>query len=135
VEDRGIGPAFAAWWDAARDDLAQWDLESFFGLMRRWEVFRRERSDRIFLKDWIASTVTAKSGKQALQDREGRRLIAQREHEVRPGKQRLRVKYQLDTWQPFDVYRPTDLYYLQYRHPVGRRFAEDIADGFERGVS
>jgi hypothetical protein len=80
--------------------------------------------------------VSADSGKQALDDPEARRIIAGREGQVRRGKERLRVKYQLDSWeQPPGGYRAGVPYQLDYRHSVGRQFAEDIVDGLSRGTS
>jgi hypothetical protein len=136
AEDGGAGEAFAAWWDEAHEDLRKWDVEAFFRLIEAWEANRRPLHDRTFLGNWIARCIAAGSGKQALDDPEARRIIAGREAHVRRGKERLRVKYQLDSWeQPPGGYRPGVLYQLDYRHSVGRQFAQDIVDGLSRGAS
>ena len=134
-EDTGADRAFLAWWESAHEDLAAWDLDAFFALVRSWDADRRPVHDRAFLGDWIARCVAARNGSEALHDPEARAVIRRREDHVRPGKQRLRVKYQLDAWQPFRDYGVGQLYQLGYRHPVGRQFAEDITDGLRRGIS
>jgi hypothetical protein len=63
------------------------------------------------------------------------KLIEQREDYVRPGKQRLRVKYQLDAWRPLAHYRSDIHFQLEYRHGVGQVFAQDIAEGLLKGVA
>jgi hypothetical protein len=129
--DTGAGEAFVAWWQAAQEDLSRWDLDEFFALIRHWDADRRPLYDRQFIREWRTRCATARSAKRALDDPEARLIIGQREDRVRPGKQRLRVKYQLDSFRVLPAY-PTDvIYQLQYRHPVGRRFAEDIATGLE----
>lgn len=133
--DPGAAEAFVAWWDAARDDLSKWDIDAFFALIQKWDADRRPVHDREFLKGWIARCVGARSGPVALDDSSARAIIGQREDRVRLGKQRLRVKYQLDSWRMLPAYRPDDLYQLRYRHSVGRQFAQDIADGLERGTA
>jgi hypothetical protein len=134
VDDAGAGDAFAAWWDEAHDDLGEWDLEAFFRLIAAWGANRRPH-DRAFLGSWITRCVAADSGKRALDDPEARRIIAGREAQVRHGKERLRVKYQLDSWgQPPSGYHAGVLYQLDYRHSVGRQFAQDIVDGLSRGA-
>jgi hypothetical protein len=136
AEDAGAGDAFAAWWDGAHEDLRDWDVEAFFRLIGTWGANRRPLHDRAFLVNWIARCIAADSGKQALDDPEARRIVAGREAQVRRGKERLRVKYQLDSWgQPPGGYRPGVLYQLDYRHSVGRQFAQDIVDGLSRGAS
>lgn len=127
--DTGASEAFVAWWKAAKDDLARWDVDDFFGLIQRWEADRRPLHDRQFIREWRARCVSASSGQRALDDPEARTIIGQREDRVRPGKQRLRVKYQLDSFRVPPTYPIDVLYQLEYRHPVGRRFAEDIANG------
>jgi hypothetical protein len=110
-----------------------WDLEAFFALIRRFNVAPRS-TDRAFFKEWIERCASWKTGEAALGDNAARALIAGREDSVRPGKQRLRVKYQLDAWsQP--AYRIDEIYQLGYRHQVGRVIARDIADGLRRGTA
>ena len=136
IQDAGAGDAFAIWWETAHEDLRAWDVEGFFRLIGGWGADRRPLHDRAFLRNWIARSASADSGKQALDDPEARRIIAGREGQVRRGKERLRVKYQLDSWQqPPGGYRAGILYQLDYRHSVGRQFAEDIVDGLSRGAS
>ena len=130
-DDTGAAEAFSAWWDAACADLAGWNLDDFFAHLQRWGANRRPVHDREFLSAWIARCAGAASGTAALHDRAARAIVQQREDRVRPGKQRLRVAYQLDAWQ-LPTYRADDYYQLSYRHPVGRQFAEDIADGLLR---
>jgi hypothetical protein len=135
VEDAGADAAFSAWWEAAHEDLRTWDLDAFFRLIAEWGADRRPVQDRAFLRNWIACCVKARSGDEALRDADARRVIAEREHHVRRGKERLRVKFQLDSWQPLNNYHPGNFYQLEYRHSVGRQFAEDIVDGLARGTS
>jgi hypothetical protein len=136
VDDEGAAEAFDAWWEPAHEDLRSWNLDAFFHVIDSWGANRRPAQDRAFLRDWIARCVSARSGRQALDDAEARRIVAGREGQVRRGKERLHVKYQLDSWeQPPSGYRPGLVYQLDYRHSVGRQFAQDIADGLSRGVS
>jgi hypothetical protein len=134
-EDAGANTAFIAWWEAAHEKLQTWDQEGFFTLLRKWDADRRPIYDRAFLGKWIARCVAARSGEEALRDADARAAIAERENRVRPGKQRLQVKYQLESWRPPRDYGAGHFYQLQYRHPVGLQFAEDIVDGLERGAS
>lgn len=135
TQDAGSNTAFSAWWEAAHEDLRTWDLDAFFTLVAEWGADKRPVHDRRFLKNWIARCVMAKSGDEALRDADARQIIAEREHQVRRGKERLRVKYQLDSWEPLKNYDPENLYQLTYRHSVGLQFAKDIVDGLARGVS
>lgn len=132
--DPGAAEAFNAWWDCAQGDLANWKLDDFFALLRKWEANRRPVQDREFLERWIQRCVSSKSGKQALEDPIARAVVSRREDQMRPGKQRLRVKHQLDSWRLVAAYPVDEFYQLLYRHPVGRQFAQDIADGLERGA-
>ena len=134
-EDTGAAEAFTAWWEFARDDLAAWDLDDFFSHIQRWDANRRPLHDREFLNRWRERCLGARSAAAALDDKSMRAIIQLREDRVRPGKQRLRVRYQLDSWQMLPSYRADVHYQLAYRHPVGRRFAEDIADGLLQGGS
>jgi len=132
-EDTGAADAFGEWWKRAHSDMGSWDLEAFFALIRRLNVVPRS-TDRSFFKDWIERCVSSRTSKAALDDTASRVLIAGREDRVRPGKQRLRVKYQLDAWgQP--PYRADEIYLLRYRHQVGRVIAGDIAEGLRRGAA
>ena len=133
--DPGVPEAFKMWWKIAAQDLADWKLHEFFDLLRRWNANRRPVHDRRFLEGWVQRCVAAKSGVAALEDLDARRLIAEREHHIRPGKERLRVKYQLDSWRPASSYPPEDIHQLQYRHRVGRQFAEDITAGLSRDAA
>lgn len=134
-KDAGADAAFSAWWEAAHEDLRTWDLDAFFRLIAEWGADRRPVQDRAFLRNWIACCVKARSGDEALRDADARRVIAEREHHVRRGKERLRVKFQLDSWRQLRDYGPGNFYQLSYRHSVGRQFAEDIVDGLGRGTS
>jgi hypothetical protein len=129
LTDSGAGEAFVSWWAHAREDLATWDTDAFFGLIKRWGADRRPKQDREFIGGWIARCVVAKSASQALDDVDARRIIAAREANVRRGKERLRVKYQLDSWRMPASYPVNVFHQLGYRHNVGRQFAEDIAKG------
>lgn len=132
--DTGAAEAFVSWWDYAKDDLDTWDVDAFLVVIQRWNAAPRPR-DREFMKDWIARAVAAKSGQQALDDVAARTIIARREDYVRPGKQRLRGGLQLDSWSPLSSY-PDDVFFqLEYRHRVGRTFAQDIAEGLDRGAA
>ena len=135
AEDTGVAEAFSAWWEIARDDLAAWDLNDFFVHVQRWDANRRPLHDREFLERWRERCLGARSATVALDDTSMRAIIQLREDRVRPGKQRLRVKYQLDSWQRLPSYPPEMHHQLAYRHRVGRRFAEDIAEGLRRGTS
>lgn len=134
-QDTGAGEAFVAWWEAAHADLANWKLDDFFALVRGWGADKRPLPDRVFFKQWIARCATARSGEETLHDPAARAIIAEREKRIRPGKERLKVKYQLDAWKPMSNYEIGKLYHLSYRHHVGEQFAQDIADGLERSAS
>lgn len=132
VEDSGVEEAFIEWWQKATHDLQAWNLEDFFSLMTHWGAGRGPK-DRQFITSWIERCLAAKSGRQALADGTARALIAQRETQIRPGKQRLKVKDHLDSWKlPVGV--TTGLYLMDYRHRVGKQIASDIVEGLEGGV-
>jgi hypothetical protein len=129
--DPRVDDAFSDWWDVAADDLKRWDLPEFFALLRHWAVGRGKR-DEDFMSSWIARVTGARSARAALADAEARRVIARREDAVRNGKQRLRLKHQLEAWSLPNDFGST--YYMNYRHRVGRQFAIDIVDGLVRDV-
>lgn len=131
-EDPGAGDAFVAWWEQARDKLAKWDTTAFFSLLQKWGEDRRRERDRQFIDGWIERCRQGRNGRAVLDDSAARKIIGAREDHVRPGKQRLKVKYQLDSWRVMPAYRPEEIYQLGYRHAVGRQFAQDIVDGLER---
>jgi hypothetical protein len=134
-EDAGAAEAFEAWWTKARDDLGRWNIEAFFALIQSWGADRRPLFDREFIKGWVTRCVAGRSGQKVLDDPETRRIIGVREDRVRPGKQRLRMAHYLQTWQQPSFSRHDDIYQLGYRHQVGRRFAQDIADGIGWGAA
>jgi len=119
------------WWEQAKTDLESWDLQGFFRLLTRWEAGRGGK-DRDFITSWSARCQAAHTGPTALADRTARLIIGRREDDVRPGKQRLRVKHQLESWRLPDGFSE-GLYQMDYRHRVGRRIAMDIVEGLERG--
>ena len=131
-EDPGASEAFVAWWERARDDLAKWDIDAFFALLQKWGEDRRRERDRQFITGWIERCIDGRNGQALLDDSTARKIISGREDHVRPGKQRLKVKYQLDSWRLMPAYRLEEIYQLGYRHSVGRQFAQDIADGLEQ---
>lgn len=129
-DDSRLVRQFAKWWGQARPDLSRWDLVEFFGLMAGWGAGRGKK-DQTFLTDWIARLKVVPTPEELLADRDARRTIASREDAVRSGKQRLRVKHQLDSWGlPNDF--SAGFFYLNYRHSVGCRVARDIVDGLGR---
>jgi len=129
--DPGVEDAFVVWWEQAKTDLESWDLQGFFRLLTRWEAGRGGK-DRDFITSWSARCQAAHTGPTALADRTARLIIGRREDDVRPGKQRLRVKHQLGSWRLPDGFSE-GLYQMDYRHRVGRRIAMDIVEGLERG--
>ena len=129
--DRGVEDAFVDWWEQAKTDLASWDLQDFFRLMARWEAGRGQK-DREFITSWIERSQAAPTGRAALADRVARLIVSRREDHVRPGKQRLRVKHQLESWKLPDGFAG-GVYQMDYRHRVGRQIATDIAEGLEGG--
>lgn len=131
--DPGVEEAFVAWWDQARADLASWDLQAFFRLMTMWEAGRGLR-DREFVSSWIDRIKTASTGRSALMDQAARLIVHRREDHVRPGKQRLKVKHQLESWKVPDGFAAGS-YQMDYRHRVGRQVAMDIVEGLERGAA
>jgi hypothetical protein len=131
--DPGVEDAFVDWWDQAKEDLASWDLQSFFTLLARWGVGRGSK-DREFITSWIERCLPAATGRAALGDREAQRIVGRREDHVRPGKQRLRIKHQLEAWRLPDGFAAS-IYQMDYRHRVGRQIAADIVEGLERGAA
>lgn len=136
IEKRGdettdVAEAFEAWWGLSKDELSSWNLQAFFDLLIRWGAGRGAR-DREFIAGWIERLRQAKAASAALKDGGARSLLSSRERVVRPGKERLRIKHQLDTWNV-----PPNLtngaFQMDYRHRVGRQFAMDIVDGLRRG--
>ena len=130
--DPGVEKAFVDWWQQAKTDLASWDLQGFFRLMTRWEAGRGLK-DREFITSWIDRSQAAQTGRAALVDQAARLIVSRREDSVRPGKQRLRVKHQLESWRLPDGFS-TGLYQMDYRHRVGRQIATDIVEGVEGGA-
>jgi hypothetical protein len=135
LDASGPGDAFVEWWEGAHDALAKWDLEQFFAIVSGWDADKRPVADRAFLRNWVARCAKGRTGKVVLEDTDARAAIAEREDRVRPGKQRLRVKYQLESFQGEANYNARGLYQLDYRHRVGRQFAQDILEGLGSGKS
>jgi Family of unknown function (DUF6361) len=133
--DPGAGGAFRDWFRFARNDLRTWNLGEFFALIRAWGAERRGLLDREFFQDWIDRCGAAPSANEALEDPKSRAIVARRESDTHPGRQRLRVKHHLQSWIMPTGYRNDDYYQLTYRHEVGRRFARDIVEGMLRGAS
>ena len=131
--DPGVEDAFVTWWEASMADLRSWDLHGFFRLMTSWEA-GRGANDRQFITSWIERNQSARTGRAALADRAARLIVSRREDRVRPGKQRLRVKHQLESWKLPDGFS-AGLYQMDYRHRVGRQIAMDIVEGLERGAA
>jgi hypothetical protein len=101
--------------------------------MTSWEA-GRGANDRQFITSWIERDQSARTGRAALADRAARLIVSRREDRVRPGKQRLRVKHQLESWKLPDGFS-AGLYQMDYRHRVGRQIAMDIVEGLERGAA
>jgi hypothetical protein len=130
-----VSSAFRAWWRFARDELREWDLTAFFTLIRGWGAERRSLRDREFIEGWIERCMSASSAQQVLDDPEAQKSVCQREASARPEKRRLRGGHHLDSWKAPSSYQTDDYYLLSYRHPTGRQFARDIADGLLRGTT
>lgn len=133
ADDPGVADAFEAWWGAVRPDLESWDLNAFFGMLALWNAGRGLK-DRRFIEGWVTRALQLPSASAVLHDRSARHLIGSREKEVRPGKERLRVKRHLDSWRAPERLRVDDHHYMDYRHSVGKQIAADIVDGLERGA-
>jgi hypothetical protein len=138
AEKRGDGvseitEAFAAWRDEAAESLDRWLIDGLFDLFKNWKVAGDAR-DIAFIKDWTSRCLRAASAKGALSDPAAQKIIATREHQMRPGRERLRVKAQLDSWRKEEPYRHY-LFQLNYRHSVGRTIAQDIAEGLRTNVT
>lgn len=133
INDPSMEDAFVAWWKEAESELAKWDLSAFFRLMMHWQAGRGPK-DREFISSWLERIQAARTARAALSDKEARLVISRREDCVRPGKQRLRVKHQLESWKLPDGVSDSP-YYMDYRHRVGRQIAIDIVEGLERGAS
>jgi hypothetical protein len=133
ADDPGVANAFETWWGAVRSDLDSWDLDAFFRMLALWNAGRGLK-DRRFIEGWTKRALELPTGRAILDDRAARQLIGSRETDVRPGKQRLRVKRHLDSWRAPERIRADDHHYMDYRHSVGRQIAEDIVDGLERGA-
>lgn len=125
--DAAVEAAFIEWWDAARDDLSTWNRTAFFSLMLGWQAGRSVHDQR-FINSWVDRCLAAKSGRESFRDRLAQEAIRRREDTVRPGKQRLRVKHQLDSWKLPQVAGGIP-YLMDYRHRVGRQIARDIVEG------
>lgn len=131
--DSDVEEAFVNWWEQARTDLASWDLPGFFRLMAKWQAGRVSQ-DREFVTSWVERILAARTGRAALADHSARRIVSLREDRVRPGKQRLRVKHQLDSWK-LPAGSSVGLYQMDYRHRVGRQIAKDIVEGLQGGAA
>jgi hypothetical protein len=132
-EASSVNDAFGGWWEQAKGDLASWDVSAFFNLMAEWGAGRGSR-DKRFITSWIGRTQAYRTGLALLDDLRARTIISRREDDVRPGKQRLRVKHQLESWKLPDGLS-AGLYQMDYRHRVGKQIARDIVEGIERGTA
>ena len=132
-EASSVNEAFSEWWEHARADLATWDVSAFFRLMAQWEAGRGSRDSK-FIASWLERIQATGTGLALLNDRAARTIIGQREDDVRPGKQRLRVEHQLQSWNLPDGFA-AGLYQMDYRHRVAKRIAMDIVEGIERGAA
>lgn len=126
-----VESAFINWWEQAREDLKSWDVEGFAKLMANWGAGRGTKDYR-FISGWLRHIYAARNGQDALADKSSQLLVSQREDYVRPGKQRLRVKHQLESWK-LPAGLSGTLYQMDYRHRVGRQIARDIVEGMLGG--
>lgn len=129
--DPGTEAAFMAWWNHARKDLAEWDLENFASLLC---IARSRRfSDLAFLDEWREAISTKRSARVAYRDPAARECLRRREVDMRGPKARLRSAFHLRTWIEPERYEPNDFHALSFRHATGTQFARDIVDGLRKG--
>jgi hypothetical protein len=117
---------FSAWWTEARDRLRRWEPTELRSLLLSWGKIPRP-ADMAFIEAWRGRLLAAATANALFDDTAARKLIAEREHQQRPRKGRLRSRTHLLQWRP--PARNDHLYQLDYRHPVGFQFAKDIVAG------
>lgn len=122
-----IEQAFAAWRDQSVDSLREWDIGDFFAVVKQWHSTVDAR-DVAFIENWTRRCIHPASAQSALGDSIAQNIIATREQQMRPGRERLKVLSQLESWRREDPY-PRFWFQLSYRHFVGRTIAQDIAEG------
>lgn len=123
---------FARWWEATRNDLADWNVVEFLNLEDLRTAIRR--NDRTFIKSWHGLTVKANSPLEIWDNQESRALIRQRERIARPHKARLNHPEYLQRWKPLSSGDLANIakddnrirYALDYRAWIGSTFVQDI---------
>jgi hypothetical protein len=131
LDDPGAAQTFSSWWAAARGDLASWDLDAFFTLVRRWGAERQSLDDRRFIGGWIQRSFALPTAGAALADAVAQKYVRERERRARPQKERLKPGHYRDEWEAPERYDPEERYALSYRHRIGRQVARDIVEGLE----
>ena len=134
-KDLGAREAFKKWWgEAKKQGLRSWIKGNDFSTrLKAWGV-PSPASDHKFLWEWTDVITGAKSASAALADEKARSFIKSREASVRPTKKRLSGGHHLNSWQMRDTYDSQNLFLLDYRHPEGRQFAEDIAKSIANSI-
>lgn len=130
--------AFASWWAATRDELANWQVDSFVTIAGAMKAIRKP-GETLFIKQWFEMNKQAASAEEMLESEPAEKLIRQRERVTRPTKSRLRYAEFLKRWKPpnpaeIDAMKDDTLalpFGLDYRAWIGRTFVSDILQGLE----
>ena len=142
-EARGIAkPAydlsdiFARWWEATRQELANWQVDHFLILAAGIHGLRRP-NDTVFIRNWLKFSTESNTAHELLENGEAHALIRSRERTTRPSKSRLHHPEYLQRWKPPE---PADIasiagnantlqFGLDYRAWIGSTFVQDIVGG------
>ena len=141
-ENRGIPqPAydlpdlFARWWEATRQELANWQVDEFLIVAAGIDGLRRT-NDPVFIKGWLKLNIEARNARELLENAQAHALIRLRERITRPSKSRLHHSEYLQRWKPpvADIEgmatNPDRLRFgLDYRAWIGSTFVSDIVSG------
>jgi hypothetical protein len=131
VPDTGTRTAFVEWWQEARQDLLQWDVDDFVRLP--FVTDASMRGDILFLRSWRDAIFSERTAAAAYKSLETRTMLRSREQSVRGVKARFASRYHLEQWQPPAAYDPRQLYALSFRHGIGTQILSDIANGLAQG--
>jgi hypothetical protein len=131
-----FGDIFSSWWEATRQELADWEVDEFLMLASSVNGLRRP-NDSVFIKSWRKLVVEANNAHGLLENAEAHALIRQRERITRPSKSRLFHAEYLARWKPIESAEieksatdPNKLcFWFDYRAWIGSTFVCDIVAG------
>ncbi|ABS28168.1 DUF6361 family protein [Anaeromyxobacter sp. Fw109-5] len=128
VGELDVETAFRNWWSEARPKLRAWDPHALASLPAITDALRPgSRGDVAFFRAWLDRLSACPSATAFFGDADARRLVRQRELDVKPTKARLKHRKHLAQWRT-----PTlgaGVHALDYRHSIGTNILREVLVG------